>query len=92
MAIAVLEAHRAAAMQKLLDGDAACSKIVGMPERGDRHAEQFAAAPAEDGGRRRIDADPVAVKSATPIRSSDDAPGRSALARADRNLLLQRTG
>jgi hypothetical protein len=60
--IAVLEANRRAAIDQLLAMRERRRNIVRVPQRGDRHAEQFGLAPAEDRGRCRIDRCPIAVE------------------------------
>src|ERR1051325_7225703 len=90
MAIPVLKAHRTAALDELPAMRERRSRILWMPELGDRHCEQLVPAPAQDRRRSRIDVGPMVGK----IRNADevfrDAPKAIAFARALRDLLLQR--
>ena len=61
-----------------------------MPQRRDRHREQLLLAPAEDRGGGGIDAGPAPREIRHPDQVVGDAPEPVALARARRDLLLER--
>ena len=90
VAVAILEPDRAATLDQLPALGERYGGIVGMPQRRDRHAQQFRLGPAQDRTRCRIDAYPMIREVGDADEILRYAPEPVALACALCDLLLQR--